>query len=214
MASRATSVRAAKAKTAKAKTAKKSARAKKGVRPKEPNVIDLLKHDHREVEGLFAQLEQVSHKGHQRHRHKLFSKLMEELSRHASAEEQVLYPRLRKIQALREDALESVEEHRLVRHMLTDLESSPTYWGEKWDAKLNVLKIMVERHVDEEESEIFRVLKRELAAGELIELGHMLQSAKDAFGTGAEAPSAPQAEADEIAPTPAQREQFTQRPSL
>lgn len=198
-------------------------KAKKGVKPKLLNAIDLLKKDHREVDVLFEQIEHVSHKGHQRHRHKLFSKLMEELTRHADAEEQVLYPRLQRIETLREHAFEAVEEHRLVRHMLVDLESAPSYWGEKWNAKLAVLKEMIQHHVEEEEGAIFRKLKQEVSERELLELGRRLEAAKqtvrqpefdaEVAALGERDEGAVDRD-DEDAPTPAQRREDFHRTSL
>lgn len=57
----------------------------------ETDVIAILTHDHREVEELFQQLEQLESGAHERRR-ELTDQAIIELVRHSVAEEEHLYP--------------------------------------------------------------------------------------------------------------------------
>src|SRR5205807_6128513 len=56
------------------------------------DVIELLEHDHREVEQMFAEYEQATDPGAKR---SIVEKIIIELVRHSEAEEQAVYPMIR-----------------------------------------------------------------------------------------------------------------------
>src|SRR3954468_17050797 len=74
-----------------------------------PDVIDLLEHDHREVEEMFAEFERATDPKEQR---TIADKIIIELVRHTEAEEQALYPAMR--QALPDG--DSLVEHEISEH--------------------------------------------------------------------------------------------------
>jgi len=57
------------------------------------DIVDLVLQDHHTVAQLFDKLQAATRPEDQR---RLFARVKEELERHASAEEKVLYPRVRK----------------------------------------------------------------------------------------------------------------------
>ena len=160
-------------------TKKKSAssRRPRSSRPKQTDAIALLKQDHREVKQLFDRFEKAGDNAHKEKR-KLVDEMITELSRHASIEEQILYPWAREyIQDSDDDVLEAIEEHHVVKWLLWELEDlDPT--DERFDAKVTVLTENVRHHIEEEESELFSDLRDVATRSELVELGEALAKAK------------------------------------
>jgi hemerythrin-like domain-containing protein len=141
------------------------------------DAVTLLKADHRSVEKLFDSFEKAGDRAHKSKR-KLVDSMITELSIHAFIEEQVLYPAARQeIASARDDVLEALEEHHVVKWQLQELIGlDPT--DERFVAKVTVLTENVRHHVKEEESELFPLLRKELGRARLVELGVELQKAK------------------------------------
>lgn len=141
------------------------------------DAITLLKNDHQTVEQLFKRFEQAGDRAHVQKR-EIVDRIIEELSVHAAIEEQVFYPVARGSVPDTEDiALESLEEHHVVKWLLSELEDmDPAH--ERFDAKVTVLIENVRHHVDEEESDFFPKVRAELGRNELAELGDTLADAK------------------------------------
>src|SRR5688572_3323913 len=108
------------------------------------DITTLLKKDHRTVDELFERIESASDRA-LKLKQKLFLQIKDELTIHAAAEEAILYPRMRELAPLRQNALEAGEEHRLVKQLLAEL-SAAQESPELWDAKMKVLIDMVRHH--------------------------------------------------------------------
>lgn len=128
-------------------------------------IYELLQKDHQTVRSIFKELEQTSDRAMKRREH-LFSELSVEITLHALAEEKFLYPLLREADETHALALEAVEEHRLVKRTLKELERADK-GSERWAARLKVLSEVFEHHVEEEEKEMFakarRIIPKDLA---------------------------------------------------
>lgn len=146
------------------KTARKSSPRKTAAR--RPDLFAVIKKDHRTVETLFKKIEGAE-SGMECE--SLYEELRSELTAHADAEEAVIYPRLKEKEPTREIAFESLEEHAVVVHLLEKLDSSEID-EEKWMATLTVLKEVVNHHVEEEENEMFRKMRRAFKKHELEEM--------------------------------------------
>ncbi len=131
------------------------------------NAIELLKSQHRTVEGLFSELLATSdHEA--KLRTQLFGELALQIEGHAQIEEKALYPLGKDVD--KDLTLEAYEEHAAVRHLIAQIAATdPT--DETYKAKVTVLKEMIEHHVKEEEKEYFPELKKALGTPELVELG-------------------------------------------
>jgi biotin synthase-related radical SAM superfamily protein len=93
---------------------------------------------------------------------KIVDRIIEELSGHAAIEEQVFDPVTRAtVPAVEKVALESLEEHHVVKWLLSELEDVDPE-DERFDAKVRVVIESVRHHVREEESEYFREVRSEL----------------------------------------------------
>src|SRR5512141_2738433 len=136
--------------------------------------FQMLKKDHVEVKGILGQLIKMKES---KKREELFQKLTEELVPHMKAEEITFYQPLLAKKEAREVALEGVEEHHVSEMVLKELEKTPK--GEdQWGAKLSVFKELVEHHIQEEESRIFKSAKRALDSDEIQNIMTMFDQEK------------------------------------
>jgi hemerythrin superfamily protein len=136
------------------------------------NAIKLLKQQHREVEALFKQLDKAKSA---RPRLKAFEQIADKLAVHATIEEKLFYPSVKRRQT-EEILLESVEEHLGVKRVIADLleleADDPTF-----EAKAKVLKDLVEHHVEEEEETLFPKVSKLLDDDELEAIGDEMAEA-------------------------------------
>ena len=146
------------------------------------DAITLLKDDHRSFERLFKRYEQAGDRAFVEKR-ALVDRIIEELSRHAAIEEQLFYPVARATVPGTDDiALESLEEHHIVKWVLSELERmDPT--DERFDAKVTVLIENVRHHVEEEETEFFPKVRDELGRNALGDLGDTMAKFKEVAPT-------------------------------
>ena len=121
------------------------------------DAITLLKADHRTVEDLLKQVQDLSESAHAQRR-ALFQQIDKELTVHSKIEETIFYPALKQKAKSKEDndakqeVLEAYEEHGNVKSMLEKLEGTDAA-DETYNAKLQVLSDLVKHHVHEEEHE-------------------------------------------------------------
>jgi hemerythrin-like domain-containing protein len=155
---------------------------------REPNLIDVIESDHREVEKIFVELE--NHTGSMEHRRQLVDHVIAELVRHSVAEEMFMYPAARK--ALPDG--DELVDHELAEHaeaeeamkVLEDLD--PT--DPKFDAEVTKLIADVRHHVEGEENELLPMMRQKCSAHDLQELGAKVLRAKKMAPTRPH-PSAP-----------------------
>jgi hemerythrin superfamily protein len=146
------------------------------------DAITLLKDDHRTVEELFKRFERAGDAAHAEKR-ELVGRIVEALSKHAAIEEQLFYPVTREtVPEVRDLALESLEEHHVVKWVLSELDGMDPA-AERYDAKVTVLIETVRHHVEEEENDYFPKVRDELGATALENLGEALQNAKQSAPT-------------------------------
>jgi len=140
------------------------------------NAFTLLKQDHKTVADLLEKIDQTTERGIKT-REDLFTKLKTELDVHAKIEETVFYPALENEKETRDITLEAFEEHRLVKQLLSELESMSKD-AEEWTAKFTVLKENIEHHVEEEEGEMFESARKVLSKEDQESLGTRMEQAK------------------------------------
>jgi hemerythrin-like domain-containing protein len=146
------------------------------------DAITMLRDDHRSVEKLFKRFEDAGPRAFVEKR-KIVDRIIEELSAHAAIEEQVFYPVTRAtVPAVEQVALESLEEHHVVKWVLSELEGMGPE-EERFDAKVTVLIENVRHHIREEESEYFREVRSELGGKALNELGEAMAKARETAPT-------------------------------
>lgn len=131
------------------------------------NLYEMLHKDHERVRELFLRLEGTG-ESDIGGREQIFSTLHHELDVHSRAEEKYFYSLLKGEAETRELILESLDDHRDVIRRLEALDSMDKGSAE-WIAGLHACREIVERHVDEEERELFprarKALDEDAAAG-------------------------------------------------
>lgn len=117
------------------------------------NAIDLLKADHKKVKELFEQFEETDDR---KVKTQIVKKALEELSIHATLEEELFYPAIRaEIGDDDEDMMdEADEEHHVAKVLIAELEEMKDSESH-YDAKFTVLAENVRHHIKEEEGEMF-----------------------------------------------------------
>ena len=138
------------------------------------DVFEMLKQDHRKVDGLFKQLEPA---GDASTRRQLFTQLKQELDLHAQVEETILYPALKESPKTQDITEEAYEEHGEVKQLLAQLQQTPPSDG-RFDELLAELRAGVEHHVEEEEGEMFVKAREVLSAQQLEEITRRVEEAK------------------------------------
>ena len=119
-----------------------------------------LAQEHKAALALFDKLEQTEHATR---RAMLFAKLKQALSRHAFEEENVIYPALRDHGA--GDQAEAFNhDHGLVKQYLFDL--GRDQHRSDWTTKLREFRSLFEKHMREEEEQVFPELKAQLSEDE------------------------------------------------
>lgn len=164
------------------------------------NVIDLLVRDHETVALLFRSFEEADGQDHDTRRD-IVEQIHDELEEHAGVEEQVFYPAVERRAAedpgSGEQVDEAHEEHRLIRDLLTEIaEMQPQDDG--YDAKVHVLKDMVQHHVQEEEGRMLPRARHLLGAEELEQMGADIEAERAQIRTERMAVASP----DAVIPAP------------
>lgn len=136
------------------------------------DAIALLKSQHREVEALFAEIEKAGDRAI-KSKEKLLASIQEKLEMHTKIEDLIFYPAAK--EADEDLVLEAEEEHDNVKAMLRKLDKTAAD-DETFDAKMTVLKELVNHHVKEEENELFPKCKKLFGDDELQELGAKMQA--------------------------------------
>jgi hypothetical protein len=111
------------------------------------SAIEMLKQDHRKVEGLFEQFEQTDD---EQQKEQLAEQICSELIIHMRLEEDLFYPACRHAGVEDDKMDESQVEHDGAKMLVNDLleaDSDTPFF----EAKVSVLKEMIKHHVEEEE---------------------------------------------------------------
>jgi hypothetical protein len=140
---------------------------------RDPLAIALLKKDHREVESLFDEYEQLESDSEKL---SLFEKIALALKVHTQIEEEIFYPEERG--DVEEDMLdEAYVEHDGAKKLIAEIEAM-TPDEEFYDAKVKVLGEYIKHHVKEEEQPggIFAQAKK--GAEDLDAMGERLKERK------------------------------------
>ena len=140
------------------------------------DAIELLTQDHRNVKDLFEQYEALSDRAFTSKK-KLAEKICLELTKHATAEEEIFYPAVRNASKKNDDIIdEATVEHASAKSLIAQiLAMEPS--DDLYDAKIKVLSEQIDHHVQEEESEMFP--KARNAKIDLVALGTQIAARKE-----------------------------------
>ena len=141
-----------------------------------------LKRDHDELLELAEALCEGSGGSNRRQR---FDRFRELLRAHSRSEERTVYRALQRTGAeeAKDFANEGEVEHGSVDALLAKLSRMRDLDSEKAHAHFQVIKEMLEHHIEEEYGEMFGLLSQHFSAEELAQLGERFESAKGSLAT-------------------------------
>lgn len=129
------------------------------------DIQHLLHKDHALVADLFFEFSQAEKPAEKK---ELVAQILSELYIHATVEEEIVYPAVRKKGEDVEDLMDEADtEHHMVKVLMAELanmEPSEKYF----DAKVTVLCELVKHHVAEEEKEMFEKIEQADIDGEAV----------------------------------------------
>jgi hypothetical protein len=143
------------------------------------DVIEILEHDHREVEDMFAELESLrgaSTEEAKSRRKDVTEQVTIELVRHSVAEEVLVYPQVEeKVSA--EEVEHARQEHAEAEETLQRLEKLDAD-DPAFDDELDTLMAEIRHHIEDEEGEMFAHMRRVIDPDELRKLGARVEAFK------------------------------------
>jgi hemerythrin superfamily protein len=150
------------------------------------DIVDDIITDHREVEGVFAEIE----KGAGGSKRDLVEHVITELVRHSVAEEQYLYPVARRVLPDGEKIVDhELEEHAKAEQVMKALEETDAE-DPKFDELTRELIDSIRHHVEDEEGDLLPKMREACDAEELRDLGEKFENSKKMAPTRPH-PSAP-----------------------
>jgi hemerythrin-like domain-containing protein len=141
------------------------------------DAIVMLKDDHKVILRAFRDFENAGD-GAYKTKGKLVEKIIELLTVHTFLENEVMYPRVRKLlPELEDDVLESYEEHHVADVLVMELMGMKPD-DERFTAKTTVLIENVRHHIEEEEDEWFPQVREGLGRKTLQAIGAEMAEAR------------------------------------
>jgi len=143
------------------------------------DVIEVLEHDHREVEEMFAELESLrgaSTDEAKSRRKDLADQVTIELVRHSVAEEVLVYPKVEK-QVSAEEAEHARKEHAEAEETLHRMEKLDAD-DPAFDDELATLMKEIRHHIEDEEGQMFAHMRQVMDEDELRTLGRRVEAFK------------------------------------
>jgi hemerythrin superfamily protein len=141
----------------------------------ELDAIQLLERDHIQVESLYMAYQMAKDS---RRRSEIFSRLRDLITLHADIEEDIWYPACAKHEELRKHVKESIEEHKQIRSLLSEL-SARSISDENQQARVKVLMDILAHHVEEEETHFFPKARREFSPRVFAQLTRQIRESKE-----------------------------------
>jgi hemerythrin superfamily protein len=156
------------------KSASKNVKLKQDRADRGQNAIELLKADHREVEGWFDEFQKARS---EEKKSELAAKICEALRTHTTIEEEIFYPAF--LEATEEEDIhhEAEVEHEGAKKLIAEIETSGPD-DDYFDAKMKVLSEMIKHHVNEEEQRDGMFAKAKKSDMDLEALGQQLAERK------------------------------------
>ena len=146
------------------------------VRDTDANAIEMLQSQHEEVASLFDKIEDAPTL---LRKQQIFEALADALAVHVTIEERHFYPAVR-AKRTEDILLASLEEHVGIKRGLTDLLGTPV-GDQAFDAKLSVLRELVDRHLEEEEMDLFPKVEQLLDEETLVAIAREMIVTQDAL---------------------------------
>ena len=137
----------------------------------EMNITEIITMDHRKADTLFMEIEKTDDP---KKLQEFFGQLYKDLSVHAEAEEQIVYPAIRSYYS---NTQELYDEQAEMKQMLAKIKSmNPS--SSDFKAQIKLLKTAVQDHVKEEENDMFPQIRRNLSEAQMEQMATQFKAAK------------------------------------
>jgi hemerythrin superfamily protein len=144
----------------------------------EVTIQDLIRQDHQKVSTLFAELE---HSTDAQQCQEYFGQIYQDLSVHAKAEEDVVYPAVQPFYGV-ENTKELIKEQAEMSQMLNEIRAlSPN--SPDFNARIKQLKVVVKDHVRQEENILFATIRKNFSEVQQEQLATQFTASKKALQT-------------------------------
>ena len=138
----------------------------------EMNIAEVISMDHRKVDTLFMEIEKTDDP---QKLQEFFGQLYKDLSVHAEAEEQIVYPAIRSYYS---DTQELYDEQAEMKQMLAHIKALRPSATDEFKAQIEQLKIAVKAHVKEEENDMFPYIRRNMSEAQMEQMATQFKAAK------------------------------------
>ena len=138
------------------------------------NIQDVIRLDHSKVNTLFTQ---VAATDDPQKLQEYFGQIYKDLTAHAEAEEQVVYPAVRPFYG-ENDATELYDEQAEMKKMLDEIKASDPAATDEFKSKIRSLMDAVGDHIRQEESTMFAAIRDNLSSDQSEQLATQFKSAK------------------------------------
>lgn len=137
----------------------------------EMNITEIITMDHRKADTLFMEIEKTDDP---KKLQEFFGQLYKDLSVHAEAEEQIVYPAIRSYYS---NTQELYDEQAEMKQMLAKIKAmNPS--SSDFKAQIKLLKTAVQDHVKEEENDMFPQIRRNLSEAQMEQMATQFKAAK------------------------------------
>ena len=144
------------------------------------DVIELLEHDHREVEQMFAEFEKATST---EEKETLRDRIIIELVRHSEAEEQAVYPIVRRHIDNGDQIIEhEIDEHSKAERIMKELDTMSAD-DPQFGVLMTQLMSSIKEHIAEEENDVFPQFRTKVSPEELKKLGATVEALKKVVPT-------------------------------
>ena len=129
------------------------------------SIFELLKKDHREAKAALKKIENLESAQSAERKH-MYAKVSAALEAHSRSEEKAVYDVVKDMPKTHEMVMEGFEEHHVLDRLMEELsETDPA--EDAWLAKITVLREILEHHIEEEEDDLFKKIKKACLAIQL-----------------------------------------------
>jgi hemerythrin-like domain-containing protein len=140
------------------------------------DITKVLMNEHQRIKRLFLRANQSSEDLD------IALDVCDELIIHATIEEEIFYPAVSEASdEIREAVVEGIEEHNVVKQLAAEV-GVVAPEDETWAAKMKVMIENVEHHAEEEETELWSLVRKALDTTALADLGDRLEARKAELG--------------------------------
>jgi hemerythrin superfamily protein len=137
----------------------------------EMNITEIITMDHRKTDTLFMEIASTDDP---QKLQEFFGQLYKDLSVHAEAEEQIVYPAVRSYYG---NTQELFDEQAQMKQMLAQIKAlNPT--SSDFKAQIKQLQTVVQDHIKEEENDMFPQIRRHLSEAQMEQMATQFKEAK------------------------------------